>query len=165
MKTLYLLRHAKSSWENPELTDHQRPLNKRGKNDAPKMGQWLADHVEPPQLILCSDAVRTQQTIAPVLNAWQLQEKEVLRMEPLLYHASPGVLWDLVQECDQPIDRLLLVGHNPGLTEFANSLCKAFNTDNIPTCGFFACSFDIKHWHEAEASDGIFETYQFPKNL
>ncbi len=164
MKTLYLLRHAKSSWDNEELSDHQRPLNSRGQQDAPKMGQWLAAQVKPPQLIICSDAVRTRQTIEPILKAWQLPE-DVLRMEPLLYHASNDVLWDIVQECDNDIDRLLIVGHNPGLTEFANSLCKAFRTENIPTSGFLACSFDVSKWEQVEACEGAFETYQFPKNL
>ncbi len=164
MKTLYLLRHAKSSWDNPDLGDHERPLNKRGKTDAPKMGKWLAENVKPPQLILCSDSARTRATIAPVMEAWQLPE-EVLQFESSLYHANPLTLWDLVQSCDDKIDRLMLVGHNPGLTEFANSVCKAFETENIPTSGFAAFSFNIKHWEEAEANEAEFETYQFPKNL
>ena len=164
MKTLYLLRHAKSSWDDRELLDHQRPLNKRGKKDAPKMGQWLAEQMKAPQLILCSDSVRTKATIAPILEAWQLSEEQ-LRLEPQLYHASTDVLWDLVQCCDNSIDRLMLVGHNPGLTDFANSLCQAFHSENIPTAGFAAFSFDIKKWDKARANEAVFETYQFPKNL
>ncbi|AHM62152.1 phosphohistidine phosphatase, sixa [Flammeovirgaceae bacterium 311] len=164
MKTLYLLRHAKSSWDDESLPDNERPLNKRGKNDAPKMGKWLQANLKPPQLILCSDSARTRATIEPVMEAWQLPA-EVLRFESSLYHASTETLWDLVQSCDNKIDRLMLVGHNPGLTEFANSLCKEFETENIPTSGFAAFSFDIKSWEEAEANEAQFETYQFPKNL
>lgn len=164
MKTLYLLRHAKSSWENPGLRDHERPLNKRGQRDSPKMGQWLADHVKPPQLILCSDAARTLATVQPIMEAWELK-KEVLQVESRLYHASTETLWDILHDCPNDIDRLLLVGHNPGLTDFANSLCKQFETENIPTTGFAAFSFKIKKWSEAEANEAEFETYQYPKNL
>lgn len=164
MKTLYLLRHAKSSWKNDSLKDHDRPLNSRGERDAPRMGKWLAANVPPPELILCSDSARTLATIAPVMEAWQLPDK-VLQTTPKLYHASTEDLWELVQECSGSIDRLLLVGHNPGLTSFANSLCPQFNTENIPTAGFAAFSFKIKNWSEAEANEASFETYQYPKNL
>lgn len=164
LKTLYLLRHAKSSWDDPDLGDHERPLNKRGKGDAPKMGKWLSEHMEPPQLVLCSDAARTRATIAPVLEAWQLSE-DILQLESALYHAHPTGLWKLVRSCDAGIDRLMLVGHNPGFTDFANSLSKAFRTENIPTCGFVAVSFAVDDWSKVQEGEGEFETFQFPKNL
>ena len=128
------------------------------------MGNWLLANIEPPQLIICSNSARTIATIKPIMEAWQLSE-DILQIESQLYHASTEVLWDIVQSCDNSIDRLLLVGHNPGLTEFANSLCKEFETENIPTSGFAAFSFDIKKWEEAEANEAAFETYQYPKNL
>lgn len=164
MKTLYLLRHAKSSWDDPDLNDQERPLNKRGKKDAPKMGKWLAENIKVPELILCSNSARTMATIEPVMQAWGLPQ-EVLQVEPQLYHADLETLWDLVQSCDNKIDRLLLVGHNPGLTSFANALCKQFETENIPTCGFAAFSYNIRKWEEVEANEATFEAYQYPKNL
>lgn len=164
MKTLYLLRHAKSSWEDASLSDHERPLNKRGLRDIPRMGQWLKAKIEPPQLILCSDATRTQQTIEPLMQLWPLKEEQ-LKIESRLYHASTATLWELVHEVSSKVDRLMLVGHNPGFTDFANSLCRQFETQNIPTAGFAAFSFKIKKWSEAEANEAAFEAYQYPKNL
>lgn len=128
------------------------------------MGKWLTTSVNPPQLILCSTAARTLATIRPLMQAWQLKD-EVLQLESRLYHASTETLWELVHDCPNKIDRLLLVGHNPGLTTFANSLCRQFETQNIPTSGFAAFSFKIKKWEEAEANEAEFEAYQYPKNL
>jgi phosphohistidine phosphatase len=164
MKTLYLLRHAKSSWKDPALGDHERPLNKRGKTDAPRMGKWLSEHLQAPQLVRCSDSARTRATIAPILETWQLPDT-VLELDSALYHANPTALWEMARACDTRIDRLLLVGHNPGLTDFANSLSEAFRTENIPTCGFVAVSFTVDGWSQIEKGTGTFETYQFPKNL
>ncbi|EMR01485.1 SixA phosphatase family protein [Cesiribacter andamanensis] len=164
MKTLYLLRHAKSSWDDPSLGDHERPLNERGIKDGPKMGKWLSDNLEAPQLILCSDSVRTRQTIAPIMEAWQLPADR-LKLDSRLYHAHSTALWKLVRECDASIDRLLLVGHNPGLTDFANRLSPQFRTENIPTCGFVAVSFAVEDWQQAREDEATFETYQYPKNL
>lgn len=164
MKTLYLLRHAKSSWDQPELRDHERPLNKRGKRDSPKMGKWLSENMPPPQLVLCSDSARTKATIEPVMQAWQMP-KEALLLEPELFHASPDTLWELINSCSDAIDCLMLVGHNPGFTDLANSLSPVFRTENIPTCGFAAFSFAVSSWQEAKEQEANFETYQYPKNL
>lgn len=164
MKTLYLLRHAKSSWDQPELLDHERPLNKRGKADAPKMGKWLSENMPPPQLILCSDSARTKATIAPVMQAWQLPP-ECLQYKSELFHSSPETLLWLVQSCNNEIDCLMLVGHNPGFTDFSNSLCAEFRTENIPTGGFVAFTFDIQKWEDVKEKGAHFETYQYPKNI
>ncbi len=164
MKMLYLLRHAKSSWDNSELSDHDRPLNKRGKEDAPKMGKWLSKKLSPPQLILCSDSARTKATIEAVMKPWQLDE-QALQYESDLYHASPETLWELTQNCDDAVECLMLVGHNPGFTDFANIVSPAFQIGNLPTCGFAAFSFDVQHWKKAKANEASFEAYQFPKNL
>ena len=164
MKTLILLRHAKSSWDYPELSDLERPLNKRGRRDAPKMGKWLKNNTGVPDLILSSHSVRTLATISKVGHELGLKG-EYYQTNPELYHASPGTLEQIVRSCPDEVDSLLIVGHNPGLTEFANQLCFAHPICNIPTCGIFGIRFKVDQWKKALAENAEFLFFQYPKNL
>jgi phosphohistidine phosphatase len=166
MKTLYLIRHAKSSWDDPEMDDFVRPLNDRGKKDVPRMGKRLKEKDLTPDLMISSPAIRALDTckiIARILN----YPTEKIKTDKRLYHASEEQLLKVVQELkDRPGDEeeiVLLFGHNPGLTDFANELLNE-NIDNIPTCGIVAANLNIKIWKDAKFGCGEMESFDFPKN-
>ncbi|MDX2258062.1 MAG: histidine phosphatase family protein [Hyphomicrobiaceae bacterium] len=121
MPTLLLLRHAKSSWDDPELGDHERPLNKRGSKSAPRIGRYLDAAGLIPDLVLSSDAVRTRATVALVLAELSNSPREV-HYEAGLYLAEPGDILRRLQSLAAPEKTVLVVGHNPGLHMLALSL-------------------------------------------
>lgn len=164
MKTLLLFRHAKSSWNYPELSDFERPLNSRGKNDAPKMGKWLKNNIGRPDLVLTSPSVRTLATISKAGHEWGLKGDDY-KTHPRLYHAEPEELHEIIRSCKEDVNSLVVVGHNPGLTGFANSLCPEEAIANLPTCGVFAVKFDVKSWKEASSENALFWFFQYPKKL
>ena len=161
MKKLFLVRHAKSSWSFPELDDFERPLNKRGKRDAPFMGKLLNEKKIKPDLLLSSPAVRayiTARTIAGEINypAKKLQTNE------LLYHGSIKELIVSIKKTDNKINSLMVFGHNPGLTEFSNYLTDKY-LDNIPTCGIVEIDLRIDSWKEIDEDSGTFINFEYPK--
>ncbi len=113
MKTIILMRHAKSSWKETDLADHERPLNKRGEKDAPRMGKLLRDHNLVPQVILSSTAVRCSQTAEAVAD--KIDYKNEVIYSPTLYLAEPQTYLDALQGLSDDVDCVLVVGHNPGL--------------------------------------------------
>lgn len=163
MKTLYLVRHAKSSWDNPQLGDFDRPLNERGKRDAPQMGNWLKQQNVRPDLILTSAANRALTTARMLQKALDIDARR-LQIDEQLYLASPAEMLQVVASVDSGVDHLFLVGHNPGHTDLANLLSEA-RIDNLPTAAIFAVSFDIEHWSELKPRTGKFLFFQYPKNL
>jgi phosphohistidine phosphatase len=126
MKTLLLLRHAKSSWDNPELDDHDRPLNKRGKRDAPRMGQLLVQQNLVPDCIVTSTAKRARKTAKLVADACSYGGQPIETSE--LYHAAPESFVAVLQMLPSQVARPLLIGHNPGIEEF---LCRLTGSDEI----------------------------------
>jgi phosphohistidine phosphatase len=133
MKTLTLLRHAKSSWDSPGLADSERPLSRRGERDAPLTARRIKDAEIRPSLILSSPAVRAWTTARSVASELHYPP-EFLQREQDLYLASRRRLIEVIGRQDRGFNSLLLVGHNPGLTELANYLVPGL-TDNVPTCG------------------------------
>lgn len=115
MKHLILLRHAKSSWDRP-LADHDRPLARRGERDAPRMADWAAEYLDPPEGVLCSTAARCRQTLAPFMP-WLERAASQVRYERDLYHASGGVLNEACRAALEQQRSVMLVGHNPGLDQ------------------------------------------------
>lgn len=164
MKTLFLLRHAKSSWNYPGLRDVERPLNARGNRDAPAMGQWIKSHFPPPQLIISSHSVRTLATISKVAHAMGIKGKEV-QTDENLFHASAARLRKVMKTVPNKEDSLMLVAHNPGVTDFANSLCPNHAVENIPTCGLYVVRFHCESWKEASSDTAEFACFQYPKKL
>ena len=161
MKTLYIIRHAKSSWDNPLLDDFERPLNKRGEGDAPRMGKRLKDKHVLPDLMLSSPATRaltTCQKIADVLG----YSHEKIKTNDNLYHAEDEEILSIVKEIKDKYNVVLLFGHNPGLTEFVNRLANSF-INNIPTCGIAACSLNIDSWKDADWKKASLEFFDYPK--
>ena len=121
-RTLLLMRHAKSAWDAPFTHDAERVLSKRGRRDAPRMGEWMADSGLIPDLVLCSSAVRARQTAEAVLERLDLPPSTI-RYEPRLYSAAVDVLLGVVADCPPDRRNVLLVGHNPGLEDLCLYLC------------------------------------------
>ena len=161
MKTLSLLRHAKSSWSDASLGDRERPLNKRGKRDAPLMGQRLHASVVRPSLIVSSPAVRAWAT-AKIVAAEISYPREFLQREDRLYLAGVRQLLEVVSEQDAGFNSIMLVGHNPGLTDFANWLVPEL-TPNVPTCGLVAVEIDADDWDIRDNSGCELLFYDYPK--
>lgn len=142
MKTLLLLRHAKSSWKDAELDDHDRPLNKRGKRDAPRMGQLLLSEGLLPELIVASTAKRARKTAEHVIAASRYRGETRITGE--LYMASGPSLRELVAALPEPAARVLLIGHNPGLEDLLESLVGAYAP--LSTAALAHVELDIERW-------------------
>lgn len=161
MKTLILVRHAKSSWDNPALSDFDRPLNDRGKRDAPRMGKRLKEREITPDLMLSSPAKRALTTckeIAKILN----YDKQRIVTDKRIYHAGEDELLQVLSEQNDNHEIIMLFGHNPGFTDFANAL---FNEHimNIPTCGIVAGDLSLTSWREIKWGCGKLDFFDFPK--
>ena len=163
MKYLTLLRHAKSSWKDPSLADHDRPLNKRGKGDAPRMGARLMARKERPSLIVTSTAVRARATARLVADALGYP-REFLQSDRALYHADPGQILAVVAQQDDAFEHVLLVGHNPGFTDLANALVPGLRLANIPTAGVVAIALDVALWSDVTNATGRLRYFDYPKN-
>lgn len=144
MKTLLILRHAKSSWKAPDLDDHDRPLNKRGARDAPRVGRLLRERGWVPDLILCSTAARARATAALVAEAAGC--KGELRAMSELYLAEPEAYVDLVREVDDSAASVLVVGHNPGIEQLLHLVCDA--DEDMPTAALARVVFAVPRWRE-----------------
>jgi len=139
MKSLLILRHAKSSWKHPELTDHDRPLNKRGKRDAPRMGKILRSEHLIPEAIISSTAARAHVTAEAVAKASGYKGKIALNRS--LYAAGPGAYLKVLHELSDHYKRVLVVGHNPGLEELLDMFTD--ETQIMPTCTLANVKFSI----------------------
>ena len=146
MKRLVVIRHAKSSWKDPGLRDFDRPLNKRGKTDAPEMGRRLAQRSLVPDCLLSSPARRAIRTAEIIAGAVGFPADRITRMDRL-YGAGFADLLGILQGLDDTEQTAFVVGHNPGLTDLINSICSPF-LDNLPTCGLFCVDFEISSWEE-----------------
>ena len=160
-KRLSILRYAKSDWGNAGLADHDRPLNTRGNNNAAQLGILLKTQQLQPQKILCSSAIRAQETARRVMQG--LGCADILVTEPKLYLASSAKLLQAAAGCKDDINHLMLVAHNPGMTELVNRVSNV-QLDNLPTCGIFSIDFNIGSWAElGTASKGTLRWYHYPK--
>ena len=162
MKTLTLVRHAKSSWDHPELDDRDRPLNKRGERDAPIMGRRIAAAGIRPSLIIASPATRAWSTAKIIANEISYP-REFLQRESKLYHASLDTMLDVLVAQDTEFNSIMLVGHNPGMTTFANYLSPGI-TNNLPTAGVLSVSFEQDDWNLYSAPKTELVCYDTPKS-
>lgn len=162
MKTLYLMRHAKSSWSFDDLTDKERPLNDRGRDDAPAMGQALAKRDIQLNLLVASPAVRALSTAALVAHelAYPADKIEVVES---IYEASVPDLLAVVRQLPDAADSVLLVGHNPTITEFANLLSPSTIPD-MPTAAIVCLKFSCARWSEIDQANAEYYFYDYPKN-
>lgn len=143
MKKIILVRHGKSAWNNPNLTDHDRPLALRGLNDVPEMSLRLKEKGIIPDLILSSTAVRASHT-AELISEVLLISKSKITYDKNLYHASYGMILKSIQRQDDSNELILVVGHNPGMNDFINFM--GGNLDNLPTSGQYGFLVDTAHW-------------------
>lgn len=146
MKTLVIVRHAKSSWDDRGLSDHDRPLNRRGLRDAPVMGARLAEWGPPVDRVISSSAVRALTTAELITQEMGLPWDEIV-IDEALYHASEDDMLEIIQEQEDYLDGLMMFGHNPGMTYLVNNLSD-LDLENLPTCGVVILQFNIEHWTE-----------------
>jgi phosphohistidine phosphatase len=161
MKTLYLVRHAKSSWKFSELSDHDRPLNKRGKRDAPDMGNSLKLRGVLPDVLISSTANRAYTTAQNISNEIGFSVAEIIPNSDL-FHANPVDILEVIQSIGEEHKSAMIFGHNPGFTNTVNQLA-SLKIDNIPTCGIVAISFSVESWSEIDFGEGELEFYDYPK--
>jgi phosphohistidine phosphatase len=162
VKQLILFRHAKSSWDN-DVGDVDRELAGRGERDAPRMGKRLKARHAHPDLIVSSHAARAQRTAELVAKALGIKRKEI-RIERALYMASPDDILGVVAAQDDSLSCVLLVGHNPGLTELVNRLLPDLGLDNLPTSGAVAIDLATTSWRNAATTGAKLAYYDYPKN-
>jgi phosphohistidine phosphatase len=160
MKKLYLVRHAKSSWKDITLEDFDRPLNKRGKQNAPFMANLLKEKNIIPDLLISSPAKRTKKTAKTFKEVYSLEEKIIF--DSYIYHATLGELESVVKSIDDKFSSVFLFGHNPTLNQFAQEYVNFY--DNIPTCGVLGIEFDSQEWKTALNKDVKLIFFDFPKN-
>jgi phosphohistidine phosphatase len=164
MKTLHLLRHAKSSWDKAGLPDRERGLNKRGKRDAPRMGEALARRLAP-MAIAVSPARRAQLTLGGLCDGWPgLGQINHASYEDL-YTFSADDLFEWLRTQDDRQQALFIIGHNPALTDLANALAGDDDLANLPTAGYLELSLHIDHWRDIRQGCGRIEYSLFPRQL
>jgi phosphohistidine phosphatase len=162
MKTLYLVRHAKSSWDHANLSDHDRPLNHRGERDAPRMGKRLRKREDRPEVIISSSAVRAQTTAAILATAIDYPTTDI-SIDARLYGAEPKDVISIIGDLDDGIHCAMLIGHNPTFTALVNALGRC-DLDNMPTCGVAVLTFPIDSWKKIATVRGKLVDFDFPKH-
>lgn len=161
MKTLLVMRHAKSSWDSPQLKDFARPLAQRGLDDIPKMAARLRARGASVEAIVCSPAERTLSTAALLAAQLGLEPSRV-NSNPELYFAGAPMLLRAVQGFDDGLEAVMLVGHNPAVTDFVNALA-GLSLDNVPTGGILEFSLPIERWSQLELESGTLLDFDYPK--
>ena len=160
---LWLIRHAKSDWSAPAQSDFDRPLNDRGRRDAPPMTDWLVRQKDPATWIWSSDAVRARSTAAFVAEGFSAVAPQLF-LDHRLYLADPDRLLDVLRETPATVESAALVAHNPGLTELVNLLAGEAVLDNLPTFG--VAGFDLQTtWVDLRYGAGRLATLMSPKRL
>lgn len=165
MKRLILTRHAKSSWDDPLTPDHDRPLNERGKAAAADLGVWLASRGYAPQEVLCSDALRTRKTWSGIAPA--LPGAPELHLKPALYHAGPDVMLAVLRHAQA--DCVMMIGHNPGIAEFAARLAARPPSNpefhRYPTGATVVMDFAVDLWEQVEFGAGVIDDFIVPSEI
>jgi len=161
MKHLILVRHAKSSWKDPETEDHERPLSKRGEREAPFMAKIFRDKDLKVDMMVSSTAIRALETAKEFAMKIDYKKSKILRVAEL-YLAEAEELIDYIKGIDDENKSVMMIGHNPGFTHLANTLTNG-SIDDIPTCGIAAIDFDISSWNEIENKPGKVRFFEYPK--
>ncbi len=162
MKTLYLLRHAKSSWASPDVKDFDRPLNQRGFDDAPEMAMRLKERDVTIDLVVSSPALRAYTTATIFCEILGMDVANIVQ-DRQIYLAGSAKLLHLITLFDEKANSAILVAHNPALTDLANDLAHA-GIDNIPTTGLVTLQLPVDHWFDASFGKAQLLNFDFPKN-
>ena len=160
-KWVYLLRHAKSSWDNPKLADKDRPLNSRGIRNAADMGKRIAVQGFQPNRIISSPAKRALTTACDIADAVNYPSRSI-EIESALYFCGIDAMLQVIARLDHDVNSVMLVGHNPDISGLLKKLCG--ESDEMPTCAFAAISFDIDSWQDVANTAGKLWWYDFPKS-
>jgi phosphohistidine phosphatase len=163
VKTLLLIRHAKSSWDNDTLSDFERPLNDRGKRDAPAMAKRLTEKNIKIDKFVSSPAKRAKKTAIFFATEFGANENAIL-YKTELYAALKETFLEVIKNLDDSAAHVAIFSHNPGITEFANSLTNT-RADDMPTCSIFAVKSDAKKWNEFASSKKEFWFFDYPKHI
>lgn len=159
MKKLFIIRHAKSDWSNEKLDDYDRPLNQRGKKDAPLIGKILVKKKIVPDLIISSPAYRARKTSLKIAS--KVGYADEILFNEYIYEATLRTLLDIINFIEDEYDDVYLIGHNPGLNMLGFYLVD-FN-DNLPTCGVLEIEFNCETWREATKKNARLISYEYPK--
>ena len=163
MKTLFLVRHAKSSWENQGLPDNERPLNERGQQDAPRMGKRLASRGVKPDILISSPAVRAYSTAVKIAAEIGYQKDDIQTKAKLYFEGTSGIL-EIIRSLKSRINTAMLFGHNPTMTEAVNILAQT-TIGNVPTCGIAEIQFDVESWQDVDKGLGTMQLFDYPKRI
>lgn len=160
MKQLLLIRHAKSSWDDPSLADFDRPLSDRGKKDAPEMAKRLSDRKIRIDAFVSSPAKRARQTCKYFAKEFDAKKKKII-LEPELYEAGEENFYEVVSDFKKKWETVAIVSHNPGITSFANSMTET-KIDDMPTCSVLAIRIDAAKWADFKTAKKDFWFFDFP---
>lgn len=161
-KILYLVRHAKSSWDDASLADRDRPLNKRGRRSAPDMGRRMAEQGHIPDLIISSPAKRAYSTAKKFAKELDYDKADIIRHDDL-YFSGVFSMCEVLEAVDDQYEKVMMVGHNPVMTSLLNSLCDV-SVFNMPTSAVAIIRFDMDSWTNLEEESGVLLGYGFPKS-
>lgn len=162
MKTLILIRHAKSSWDHPGLSDFDRPLNERGKKDAPEMAMRLKEKGIELDHLVSSPAKRARKTAKYFAQEFGLAKEDIQLVEEL-YGATHSAFSSAVSDVSDKYNTVALFSHNPGITEFASSLTNV-RVDDMPTCAMFGVQSEVDSWKDFTKAEKKFLFFDYPKN-
>jgi phosphohistidine phosphatase len=164
-RTLVLIRHAKSDWGNPDQADFDRPLNARGKKDAPEMGRRLKKKKVIPDLIISSPAMRAA-TTAKLMAAEVGYDPEQIRWVEKMYHCPSEVFEEIITsgDIDDTVKTVFMFAHNPGITHFAFEAAPSLRIDDMPTCAVVGLSFTADHWSDFATAKRTGLFFDYPKN-
>jgi phosphohistidine phosphatase len=164
MKTLYIVRHAKSSWADFNQSDFERSLNDRGHENAPEMAKRLLNKKIKIDAFISSPALRARQTCEHFCKVYQVDKKEIL-FKDALYHAPESTIKNIIAQTDDQFDSIAVFTHNPGITDYVNTLVEDVYIDNMPTCGIFAVTSGTDNWGDFDESKKTFLFFDYPKNI
>ncbi len=163
MKTLIMVRHAKSSWANIGERDFDRSLNERGKEDAPQMAKKLLETNIRIDTFISSPAKRARKTAKAFIEAYGKAKDDIILSDDL-YNAPPTIFYKTVAALKDEQQAVAIFAHNPGITDFVNTLCDT-QIDEMPTCAIFAVQIPITSWKHFKAADKKFLFFKYPKEV
>lgn len=162
-KTLILVRHAKSSWKDTSLNDIQRPLNKRGKKDAPKMGEHMSKNGIKPEAIFSSPGLRALTTARLISVKIGIKPSDIIVKDDL-YTFNHTDLLSAINSIKNRYKKVMIVGHNPAITDIVNYLSGS-HIDNVPTCGVAVLKFKVDLWKKIDKGKASLKSFDYPKKL
>lgn len=160
MKKVYVIRHAKSDWSF-DVDDYDRPLNDRGKRDAPMMANRILQRGVTIDAFVTSPALRALNTCRAFMDVYEREEKQII-LEPSLYHAPASTIWQVISSMDEKFSSIALFTHNNGITDFANSL-GILRIDNMPTCSVVGFASSSDTWKDIQAGERMLLFLDYPK--